>query len=136
MASGARCRRARRAVADVSGLGKLDRLTGPTWERLLDERSPPNRALPESIVVSVRTLREVDRTMTTEKAREWGPNQCCTSTIALVRSRFLISRGAGRAPSPINRASRRVRAPPFLPKLTLKVVQKCPRLDGSPRVPQ
>ena len=75
--SGLSWRRALAAVApDVSWptyrswRRKHDRLSGPAWERLLDERSPPTTALAESIVASARTLREVDRTMNTATARE------------------------------------------------------------------
>ena len=38
---------------------------GETWERLLDERSPPSTSLDESIEAAARALRQDDRSVTT-----------------------------------------------------------------------
>jgi hypothetical protein len=48
---------------------KHDRLEGPAWERLLDERVPPSTALAEAVEASAVTLRQLNRSMTTEEAR-------------------------------------------------------------------
>ena len=48
---------------------KHDRLQGPSWERLLDERLPPSTALAESIEAAARMLRKADPTVTTKAAR-------------------------------------------------------------------
>lgn len=49
---------------------KAKRHHGEMWERMLDERSPPNTSIAPLVVGAARMLRQLDRSITTAKARE------------------------------------------------------------------
>lgn len=48
---------------------KHARCQGATWERLLDERSPPSTSVPDHVAALVRRLRDEDPLVSTEQAR-------------------------------------------------------------------
>ena len=48
---------------------RFDGREGETWERMLDERVPPDQRIDEEVRAAARTLRRMDRSMNAEKAQ-------------------------------------------------------------------
>ncbi|MCP4243293.1 MAG: hypothetical protein GY772_22275, partial [bacterium] len=55
---------------------RFDAREGEAWERLLDERVPPDRTIGEQVRVAARMLRGIDPSMSCETARKHLVKQC------------------------------------------------------------